>query len=149
MIRRDIIPLARKSERRPKGRAWTFARDPGLLSKLESLVAFERQCCSGLNWTLEVCADTLRLQVEGIHPDASFLALLTGDATGATDARSRKAVRLGAGGMLAGAAAIVACELPLLLGVLGLGAAAFLDAFAVAAIALGGELLGWGLWRRR
>lgn len=81
MIRREILPLAVGAEKLPNGRTWTFVRDPALLSRLESLIAFERRCCGGLEWSLEVRGETIRLRVEGIDPDGSFLALL-GEPTG-------------------------------------------------------------------
>ena len=149
MIRTEILPLARRTDALPNGRAWAFERDAALQSKLEALVAFERECCSGLDWHLDVGSQTMRLRVEGIAPDSDFFAPLAGDAITGSDAGAHKAVRAGAGGIIAGLAALLACELPLLLGVIGLGAASFLDAFAAAALALGAGLLGWGLWRRR
>ena len=79
MIRRDIVPLARRTEALPNGRVWEFAPDPGLQSKLEALVTFERECCSGLDWNLEVENETLRLRVEGIAPDSDFFAPLVGN----------------------------------------------------------------------
>ena len=79
MIRRDILPLARRSEALANGRAWEFARDPALQSKLEALVAFERQCCSGIDWNLDVEDETLRLRVEGIPSDSHFFAAVAGN----------------------------------------------------------------------
>ena len=148
LIRTEILPLARRTQALPNGRAWEFARDAALQSKLGALVSFERECCGGLDWNLDVEAETLRLRVEGIAPDSDFFAPLVGDAEVGNGAGARKALGAGAGGILAGLAAMVVCELPLLLGVIGLGAAPFLDAFAAAALALGAGLLGWGLWRR-
>jgi hypothetical protein len=72
MIRREIAPLVRKAEKLPRGRAWTFARDAVLQSKLESLVAIERRCCRGLVWNMDVGEHTLRLRLEGIDPEATF-----------------------------------------------------------------------------
>lgn len=149
-IRRALLPRARAAWRLPDGRAWAFANEAALRAELEALVEFERGCCGSLTWKLEAEPETLRLSVRGLDPDAWPFGELDAPAgAGSNPDRGQRAVRAGAGGLAAGGLAVLACELPVVLGVLGLGAAPWLDAFAVAALAGGAALLGWGLWRNR
>lgn len=146
MFRREILPRARAAERLPDGRAWRFPDDPALKARLEALVAFERGCCGGLDWNLDEAGGELRLRIEGIDPDADFFAPLAGDAGAG---RATGARRAGIGGVLAGASALVACEIPWVLGAIGVGAAPFLDAFGVLALAGGATLVAGSLWVRQ
>jgi hypothetical protein len=71
MLRREILPLVTRREALANGVAFEFADSPALERQLEELVAFERQCCSGLGWSLQrPAAGVLRLCVEGLAPGA-------------------------------------------------------------------------------
>ena len=65
-IRREILPLVRRRESLADGIAWEFAREPGLRAKLDRFVAFERECCSGLDFEISGSpGGTLRLSIRG------------------------------------------------------------------------------------
>ena len=70
MIRREIMPHALGSQELVDGMAWEFGDDPELRRELERLVAFERECCGGLQWNLVERSDApgVRLIVEGLDP---------------------------------------------------------------------------------
>lgn len=140
MIQREILPLARRERRLPEGRAFDFDACDPLRERLEALVAFERGCCGGLRWNVDAAAGTLTLRIEGLDPDSPLFDRAREDGT-------RRGVRTGLGGLAAGAAALVVCEVPLLLGLVGVGAAPWLDGFAGIAIATGVARIGWAWWR--
>lgn len=77
-IRREILPLVRRSEVLPGGRAFEFDASPGTRDRLERLVALERQCCPGVAFRLgpSPSSERLRLCVEGIDPEAGLWGAL-------------------------------------------------------------------------
>ncbi len=78
MIRSELLPLATGKDERANGCTWTFERNPELQRKLEELVEFERQCCSGLDWDLSEGPSTLSLSVDGVAPSRIKSALKAG-----------------------------------------------------------------------
>lgn len=62
-IRREVAPHVRRSDEIEGGVAWEF--DAGMRETLERLVALERECCSGLEWTLAAAHAGVRLEVRG------------------------------------------------------------------------------------
>lgn len=77
MIRRDILPHATRRQRLTDGVAVEFAHTAEMEKTLEDVVAFERQCCSGLTWSLtRPTGDVLRLSVEGLAPDSDLFTAL-------------------------------------------------------------------------
>ncbi len=78
MIRNEILPQVKRSEELENGLAWEFEPTPDMQAKLERLVALERQCCGGLQWSLgrEPDSGRLRLAVEGVDPRSGFFASL-------------------------------------------------------------------------
>ncbi len=107
-IRRELLPLALRSEALANGRAWEFPADPGLRAELEALVRFERVCCPGLGWELRALpgGEALRLEVEGIDPFAN-----AGTSPSQGSGRLRRFVRAGALGFAGSFLAL--CVLPL------------------------------------
>ena len=122
MIRRELLPYVKRSEKLPNGLAWEFDRDPDIHAKLEHFVAFERECCSGLDFTLQELpgVNTLRLLVEG--KDAGAFEDLGGRMETGASAGGPAARLLKAGGFGFGAAFFVCCVLPM--GIAALGGAA-------------------------
>ena len=115
MIRREILPLVKKREKRPDGFVWDFEANPQVRAKLEELVAFERQCCSGLAWSLQrlQASNTLQLKVEGVDPNSSIFAFLNNPMPTDESRRSRLAGLAKAGGFGVAAAFFIFCLLPL------------------------------------
>jgi hypothetical protein len=75
MIRREVLPHALAKQVLPDGRAWTFDRT--LRTKLEQLVALERECCrDGVTFALEEHASQLRLEIRGVDPNAAVFQSL-------------------------------------------------------------------------
>lgn len=113
MIRREILPLARRRERLADGVAFEFAADPALGRTLDQLVGFERQCCGGLSWDVTPRDDgTLRLAVRGLPPESPLL-----EAVGASEGSG--AGRLARSLGLGGGVALGVCVLPLGIAALG------------------------------
>ena len=75
MIRREILPRATRRQALPDGLALDFEPGAATERELEELVAFERRCCSGLEWSLERSPERLRLRVSGLAPDSPLLRL--------------------------------------------------------------------------
>jgi len=73
MIRREILPLAKRRETLADGLAFEFDQTAALQRTLEDLVAFERECCSGLTWNVSRTSQgLLRLSIQGLRPDSDF-----------------------------------------------------------------------------
>ncbi len=77
-LRRDLRPLVQRTEplADDTGVVAEFEPRPEIRRQLEDLVAFERPCCSGLDWNLEVRSDRLRLTIAGLSPDSKFFQTL-------------------------------------------------------------------------
>ena len=95
-------------------------------------VEFERGCCASLDFTLaeEADTDSIWVEVRGADPDeVRRLFELP---------RRRRLFGTGISGLVAGALALIACEVPLVAAAIGLGAAgAYLD-FAAVVLLVGG-----------
>jgi hypothetical protein len=76
MIREEILPHARRTEKLANGLAWEFEQSPPMREKLAQLIELERRCCTGLAFELQDRreSNTLRLAVEGIDPGSELLA---------------------------------------------------------------------------
>lgn len=79
-LRRDLMPLVKRASRLPgdAGLALDFDASVGRREQLDELVAFERQCCSGLDWNLTELAagGVLRLTITGLAPGAPLFETL-------------------------------------------------------------------------
>lgn len=152
-IRSEILPHAVASERGADSVAWELEDAAGLVAKLETLVAAERECCSGIAFTHTAGATpgTRRLEVRGLDPESAIFGSLPVGATAP-----------GLGGRVAKAAGIgtlvslfVCCVLPIALG--GLFGAAVAAPFAsldqpwvigVAFVLFAAATFGWQSRRR-
>jgi hypothetical protein len=67
-IRDEILPHAQRSERLANGLAWELEAAPGLVEKLDRLVALERECCDGIEIVRKDGARTgwIRLEVRDV-----------------------------------------------------------------------------------
>ena len=77
-VRAEILPQVAKSERIDGGFAVEIPATRELRERLEALVALERRCCAGVDWTLREIpeAGRLRLEVRGLDPDSALLGAL-------------------------------------------------------------------------
>ena len=153
-IRAEILPHALAGERLSDGLAWELHDAPGLAEKLDQLVALERECCSGIDFTHRKSrvASQRRLEVRGIDPAAPLFANLGFAEPTASRLGARIARSLGLGALVS---LFVCCVLPIGLAAL-LGAAfaapfASLDnpwVIASAALATGMAAFAWQSRRR-
>lgn len=112
MIRRDILSQVTRREALVDGMAFEFEHSAAMQKTLEDLVAFERECCSGLAWNLRRPSDrVLRLSVKGLAPDSDFFRTVSG----ATDApvKGRLARLAQAAGIGAGIGFFLCCVVPI------------------------------------
>jgi hypothetical protein len=75
-LRRELAPHARAREALPDGVALRFDATSEMRKALEAFVAFERGCCSGLDFALHERGEVLQLAIRGIASDAAILAEL-------------------------------------------------------------------------
>lgn len=79
-IRDEILCHARHTQRLESGLAWELDGSPGVVEKLDQLIALERECCSGIVFERAASATPgrMRLEARGIDPDAEvFRDLIT------------------------------------------------------------------------
>ena len=69
-----LLPLARGREELPDGLAVLFDATPRMREELDAFVAFERECCPGLDFSVQDRSGALRLEIHGIDPRASVFA---------------------------------------------------------------------------
>ena len=112
-IRDEILPHARRTERLEFGLAWDLDMAPGLVEKLDHLIALERECCRGIVFarTQASVPGLLRFEVRGIDPDAAVFRALRVEREGG---RARWAHLAKAGGLGMLVSLVVCCVLPLL-----------------------------------
>jgi hypothetical protein len=79
-LRKSLFPRVRAREELPDGLVLLFEATPELRGELDDFVAFERECCPGLELSLADDSGTLRLEIRGIDP-------LAGDFAGVGPAR--------------------------------------------------------------
>ncbi len=152
MIRRDILPHVTRREALADGVALEFEHTPAMQKTLEDLVAFERECCSGLEWTLHrPSSRPLRLDVQGLAPDSDFFRVLGGAAEVTRPGRLARLAQAGALG--SGVAFFLCCIVPVGIGaVAGTAVAASLakldDPLVIAAGSFVLAVPAW-LWLKR
>lgn len=174
-LRRDLMPLVKRASRLPDdaGLALDFDASPERRRQLDELVAFERQCCSGLDWdvTERAASSSLRLTIAGLAPDAGMYQTLglapavqpgeqsdvqpdlqpdeqSGEQSG-EPARGGISRLAKAGGLGVGSAFFLFCVVPIGIAAAGGGAlAAWLSPLDhPVVVLLGGAALGFPLWR--
>jgi len=144
----QLFPHVQKREERPTGLILHFEETPELRDRLDEFVAFERVCCSSIDWSVRADSGSLRLEIEGIDPKAEIFS----SAGTAVDSRSdvvspRLWPRLlRSVGLGSTAAVLLCCVLPLgVAAFVGTTSLLFLDNLWV----IGGSavVLGVLLWR--
>ncbi len=73
-LREGLLPQARGREDLSDGLALFFDASPELREELEAFVAFERECCPGLGFSVRDVSGALHLEIRGIDPRASIFA---------------------------------------------------------------------------
>ncbi len=63
-LRAELLPKVLASARSDGQLVLEF--DASLRKQLDQLVAFERRCCPGIEWSLEVAGDRVRLVIAGL-----------------------------------------------------------------------------------
>ncbi len=154
MLRKTLLPLITETSKLYCGLRLSFPPTQSLRSSVETFVRLERQCCGFLTFTITPPEQGLVLTIEGPpHAQATLdMIAQTISLSANADVRPQRkgeqtTKRLGRGGVAgiaAGALALLACELPIVLALIGLGgfstaAAALKPPFFVE---LGGIVLG-------
>lgn len=153
MVRRDILPHARRREPLTNGTAVEFDFTPEFQRTLEDLVVAERACCDGLTWNLTQPTDAvLRLEITGLAADSDFFRAIGELPPSADNGRfARLAQALGLG---AGVALLLCCLAPLAIAAVGgVAVSAALaqldDPRLIAGVALAIAVPSWFWLRRR
>lgn len=75
LIRNELLPRATARRDLPNGFEWDFAACDTLRERLGAFVAFERECCGGLDWRVGEKAGVLTLHVSGPGAREAFAGL--------------------------------------------------------------------------
>ncbi len=114
-LRTRLLPLARGREELPDGLAVLFDATPRMREELDAFVAFERECCPGLDFSVQDASGALRLEIHGIDPRGSVFASVGVESEGRGWLRLLRSAGLGAIG-----AFVLFCVVPIgLVAVLG------------------------------
>ncbi len=97
------------------GIAFHFANSPEQRRELEDFVAFERECCSGIDFAIVDRGPELRLEIRGVDADASLFRALAPPATSEVESDPPRSWRRGlkAVGVGSLAGVVVCCVLPM------------------------------------
>ncbi|MBW2314875.1 MAG: hypothetical protein JRH10_11845 [Deltaproteobacteria bacterium] len=152
-LRRDLEPRARGRETLADGVAVLFDASLEMRGVLDDFVAFERECCPGLGFSVEEAGGALRLEIHGVDPNSRLFADVA-SAEAAEPAPAVGGVRAGlrvlrSVGFGAAGAFTLFCLVPMALVAL-LGAELAGPLFALddpKAVAAGGLVFGGLLWR--
>lgn len=151
-IKREILPHAIETVPLENGLAVELRAVPGLVERVDRLVALESDCCSSITWRRAESSksDHLRLEVLGVKPDAEIFRSLNVPQATATLPTHRLGKAAGFGLL---SSFVVCCVLPIAAGTLLGGAAAPLAGLDGPAPLAAGALLGggaawWWLGRR-
>ncbi len=152
-LREGLVPQARGREKLSDGLAVLFDATPELREELDAFISFERECCSGLDFSVREVSGALRLEIRGIDPEASVFAGI-GAARGSEKLAGRGWLRLlRSAGLGVVASFVLFCVVPIgLVALLGAGLGAQLAAPLGAldnplAVAAGGLVFAGLLWR--
>lgn len=75
-LRETLLPKVISRQRLERGIALLFDDTPAMREQLDAFVAFEQECCSGLDFSVTPSDGSLRLEVLGLDPDSDVLAEL-------------------------------------------------------------------------
>ena len=155
LLRDGFFARVRETRELPDGFAFALPGDAEAAAR--DLAAFESDCCGFARWEVRrEGADTVWLDVRGPEGTKDFIRRMLSErevpapdgAGGGGDAE--RTLRRGAFGLGAGIVALLACEVPILLGIAGAGAIGLgLEVVGGAALLAGLAAVGRGLWRRR
>ncbi len=160
-FRDRLLADAVRTIRTENGLRIIFRNDPAVRSEIETLVDLERQCCGFLDFELVEDQEQLTLTITGpraargvLDQMASVAAM--GQSDGAAGGSGSLLKYTGLAGVSAGVACLLACELPVVLTVIGLsGLGAWfayfqpgplIEAFASTLIVAGSTV--YFVWRR-
>ncbi len=152
MVRRELLPHVKRREALANGVGLEFEHTLAMQKTLEDFVAFERECCSGLEWKLRrPSSRVLRLDVQGLAPDSDFFRVFGGAAEVPRLGRLARLAQAGALG--SGVAFFLCCIVPVGIGaVAGTAVAASLakldDPLVIAAGSFVLAVPAW-LWLKR
>jgi hypothetical protein len=155
-IRSEILPHAITHERKSNGIAWELDDSPGLVAKIDRLIALEKDCCSGIVFEHRpspTAKGRRRLEVRGIDPRAAIVADLRVGPGQPRRAGSGLARAVGLGSMFS---LFVCCAIPFvaaaLFGATAAAPFASLDrpwVIASVAVVFGGAAFAWQRRRHR
>jgi hypothetical protein len=150
-IEEELLPKVRTRESLPNGIALSFLANSENRRDLDAFVAFERECCPGLDFDLRNADDSLRLEITRItHGSRLFVGVP--EAVGpANPSRAGWWRLLSSAGLGTLGALIICCVLPLVvIALLGTAAAAPLTSLDHAWIISGSALLlAAVIWQRQ
>lgn len=137
----------RGRERLADGVALAFDKSPENREAVAEFVAFERKCCSSLNFEIREEPDALHLDIRGIDPSSTLFGA-NDEAAPATGFRWSRLLKSTAGGTVL--SLTLCCVLPL--GVVAIAGAAIAAPFAMLdnpyIIVANAAVIGAFLWRR-
>ncbi len=156
-LENGLADLIREARRLPDGYALRFAADPAARRAVDEFVAFERQCCSFMTYSVKEEGGSVWLTMNGPEGTAEFVeSWLPRTAAAPRGGAGPPFVRLGLIGTATALAAFVCCGTPILgaaLAAVGLGAwsaavAAGVDIGASALLIASLCALAAAWWRR-
>lgn len=129
IVRESLLPYIVETEKLESGLKLTFLETDMLRSHVETFVSLERQCCGFLTFTMTPPDEGLTLTIEGPPEAQATLGMFATDVCGSgctsepyTQPAGGKGVRrTGVAGIAFGLMALLACELPFILALVGLG----------------------------
>lgn len=154
LARKSLLPHIFETKKLESGLKVTFLETDMIRSRVETFVSLERQCCGFLTFTVTPPEEGLTLTIEGPPEAEVTLEMFAAAVKPVSDKACVNHIqsdlgkgvrRTGVAGIAVGVTALLACELPLILGLIGLGglstaAVAFRPSFVVevAGIVIGG-----------
>ena len=87
-LQEGLLSVVRGREELSEGLALLFDATPERREELESFVAFERECCSDVDWSVRDVDGALRLEIRGIDPRTGVFAEIGLSRTSGSDCAS-------------------------------------------------------------
>ena len=73
-LSKGLFAFVRRRQELPDGLALYFDETPEMRAELDEFVEFERDCCSGLGWSVRSELGALRLEIKGVDPRSAAFA---------------------------------------------------------------------------
>lgn len=135
MVRTTLLSHLVEAEKFGSGLRLTFPESDTLRSSVETFVGLERQCCGSLSFTVTPPDKGLTLTIEGPPEAQATLDMFAAHVCGSgctsvintqpdsnkQSAEGKGVRRTGIAGIAFGLMALLACELPIILALIGLG----------------------------